>query len=135
MTAPAPYACSQIVYRAIIKKDWLRPDGRRVRKQAFYRFDVDVDGLSVTPTPADAFSNLRPDQIFGFVSLHVGHLRDNGLDVVPDRPDHANIVEVPTRDKDREEAVRLASLLADELGRVVPEEDLNRMLGDEHQNP
>jgi hypothetical protein len=123
-----PYECAQIVYRAIIKEDWIRPGGRKVRKQAFYRFNIDTDGLSVNPTPKDAFNYFTREQVFGFVSLHVGRLRDHGLDVIPNRADHANIVEIPTRDQNRDEAMRLAELLADELGRVVPDDELVRLL-------
>ncbi len=38
---------------------------------------------------------------------------DEYLDVIPDSPTHANIRELPYLDEDRNEAIRLAKLLAE----------------------
>lgn len=46
------------------------------------------------------------------ISLHVGTVRDLGLDVVQDKQNHANITGIPYREDDLAEAERLASLLA-----------------------
>jgi len=49
--------------------------------------------------------------------LHVGKVRDIGLDIVPDRPTHANIMGVPFREGEggnEAEAERLARLLAEQ---------------------
>jgi hypothetical protein len=121
-----PYQCSQIVYRAIIYNDWWRPSRTKVRKNAFYRLGKDIDGLSVNPHPGYASRYIKIE-IFGFVKLHVGRVRDLGLDVIPDRIDHANIVGVPTREENRDESMRLADLLA-ELARPVTEEELTELL-------
>jgi hypothetical protein len=42
----------------------------------------------------------------------VGRIRDLGLDVVPDSPDHAYITGLPLQDDDPLNAERLARLLA-----------------------
>ncbi|MBI3469570.1 MAG: hypothetical protein HY000_41745 [Planctomycetes bacterium] len=46
------------------------------------------------------------------LSLHVGRLRDIGLDVVPDEPQHANITNLPYPQDDPVTAERLAGLIA-----------------------
>jgi hypothetical protein len=119
--APAlpPYECSQIVYRAATGSDWIASDGR-VKKQAFYpRRNHDPNGLSCAPTQADCRRHLqRPTH--GTISLHVGRVRNLGLDVVPSDPTHANITGIPQREgNDRARATYLASKLA-EIARSIP---------------
>ena len=58
---------------------------------------------------------------FGTMTLHVGHVRDLGLDVVPDSPTHANIIEIPTRDQNYDVAMALAGQLA-KIARLLEEE-------------
>jgi hypothetical protein len=119
-----PYECSQIVYRALIYPQWLRSG--EVKRPAFYRRE-DEQGISVFPSPKYASLHLTGD-IFGFVSLHVGRLRNHGLDVVPDQPTHAEIIGVPTRNKNQGGAIEIADLLRLREGRLVPPELLNQLL-------
>ncbi|SRR5712692_136880 len=112
------YSCSQIVYRAATGSDWIRQNGK-VRKQAFYRRqNHDPNGLSCAPTQADCTLHLdRPTH--GTITLHVGRVRDLGLDVIPTDPTHANIVGVPYREgDDKARATFLASKLA-EIARSI----------------
>lgn len=109
LTLPAPYSCGQIVYRAVIYENWIK--NARVRPQAFTRLNKDVMGLSVGPTPEDSSRGFSLP-IHGYLSLHVGHVRDIQLDVVPDTPTHANIIGVPFRDENEVEHGRLTRLLA-----------------------
>jgi hypothetical protein len=53
-------------------------------------------------------------QRYGVASLQVGKVRELGLDVVPDSPSHAQIVGLPYREDDRNNADRLARLLAEQ---------------------
>lgn len=115
--APAPllpYECSQIVYRAATGSDWIKQG--KIKKQAFYRRpNHDPNGLSCAPTEADCTRHLiRPTH--GTITLHVGRVRDIGLDIVPSDPTHANIVGVPYRD-DANRA--LATYLAERLAEVA----------------
>lgn len=81
--------CNAILYRLVLRSGWFDPDDPlRVQPDAFFKRPTDVDGLSV----------FRADQIgideclcqlkcFGAVSLHVGTLRDLGLEVIEDNAD------------------------------------------------
>ncbi|HIK10207.1 MAG TPA: hypothetical protein IGS52_08065 [Oscillatoriaceae cyanobacterium M33_DOE_052] len=51
------------------------------------------------------------DRCFGVASLHVGRIRDIGLDVVPDKVNHACIIGLPYREDNAAAAQRLAGLL------------------------
>jgi hypothetical protein len=106
-------ACSTIVFRAMARKNWVDKTTQRVLPAAFRRrpSPVDDDGLSVnTESAASCAAALR--ECFGVASLHVGSIRDLGLDVVVDAAPHANITSMPRDTDDRTEAERLASLLA-----------------------
>lgn len=105
-----PYACTQIVHRACLRKDWIKNDGK-IKKQAFFRLFNDHDGISVAPSAEACSSQLR-DPIFGTITLHVGRVRTLGLDVIPDSPAHANIQDVPRRDEDDTLARTIAEDLA-----------------------
>ncbi len=116
-TTLEPYPCNKIVYRAIISESWLKAGKTVVKHQAFRRRrDKDPTGITVNPTPLDCTEGLT-DPIEGVLSLHVGKVRDIGLDIVPDRPTHANIMGVPFREGEggnEAEAERLARLLAEQ---------------------
>lgn len=87
-----PLPCSKIVYRALARKNWVDRESNRVMPAAFLRRPPpqDDDGLSVDVESANSCERaLRT--CFGVVSLHVGSLRDLGLDVEVDDPPHANI--------------------------------------------
>jgi hypothetical protein len=106
--------CSAILYRGMRSKKWIDREKEVVLPAAFLRRPIDTDGLSTNLASActidDARSKLNP--CHGVVSLHTGHIRDIGLDVEQDSPDHANIIGVPLLDEDDVEAERLAGLLA-----------------------
>jgi hypothetical protein len=106
--------CTSIVYRAILRKAWIDQDTGQVQSAAFMRRSSDVDGLSVSIaaacSPAECMAQFRA--CFGVATLHVGRIRDLGLDVVPDSPDHAYITGLPLQDDDPLNAERLARLLA-----------------------
>jgi hypothetical protein len=115
-----PLPCSTIVYRAIRPK-WVDPVTRTVLPIAFQRRPApsDEDGLSVDILSAQSCAQaLRNCQV---ASLHVGRVRDLGLDVVVDEPPHANIVGVPRQEEDRTAANRFAFELARQ-GRLIPPE-------------
>ena len=93
-----PYPCEKIVYRAAIFEDWIRRNrerGKQISNKAFFRFEGQ-DGVSVSPTPENVTDGLD-DPIHGIISIKVGWIRNEGYDVVPDSPTHANIVGLPER--------------------------------------
>ena len=107
--------CGHIVFRALLKKGWIDHVTKSVMPGAFFRRPAprDPDGLSVdTDSPQSCVANLST--IFGVASLHVGRVRDLGLEVVPDEETHANVVGLPYADDDRARAEFLASRLARE---------------------
>lgn len=106
-------ACSKIVFRALARRNWLDGESSTVLPAAFLRRPApqDDDGLSVNIDSAESCrASLR--NVFGVVSLHVGHVRDLGLDVVVDTSPHANITRLPRAIDDRTQAERMASQLA-----------------------
>ncbi len=110
-----PLLDSAVVYRALLRKQWIDEDTGRVKPQAFFlRKNRNEQGLSV-----NIASVCSPEQCatkftncYGVASLYVGRVRDLGLDVVPDSPSHANIIGLPYREDEPDTAVRLALLLA-----------------------
>ncbi len=107
--------CNAIVYRALIKKDWINEDTLQVQPSAFFlRQDKAEFGISVNIanacSPQDCASRFKK---CGFVaSLHVGSVRDIGLDILQDKFNHANIIGLIYREDNLAEAERLAGLLA-----------------------
>jgi len=116
-----PYTPVQSVFRAVIHKDWLKHNNTRVHHKLFVRFKKDTSGVSVSPTPEYCLLGLT-GEVFGIAVLAVADVRSiqkNSvpvafLDVIPDSPTHANIQELPDMDEDRNEAIRLAKLLAEQ---------------------
>jgi hypothetical protein len=102
-----------VVYRAILRKQWLDEDTGRVKADAYF-LRVSEYGLSVNI--ASACSPQQCADLFrkcyGIAGLEVGRVREIGLDVEQDSPNHANIVGVPHQEDDLVEAERLAGLLA-----------------------
>ena len=117
-----PLPCGTIVYRAMARKNWIDKTSSRVLPTAYFRRPPpkDDDGLSVDVSSPQSCASALSD-CFGVASLHVGRVRDIRLDVVVDEEPHANIVGVPRRDDNREQAERLASLLAKQ-SRLLPSE-------------
>lgn len=111
--AATPLPCSHIVYRAMSRKDWIDPETNSVLPGAFFRRPPpkDLDGVSLdTTSPKSCASTLK--KCHGVASLHVGRLRDLGLDVVPGAGSHAAIAGLPDPQADTAMAERLASQLA-----------------------
>jgi hypothetical protein len=77
----------------------------------------DKHGISVSRTAENCADGLD-DPTFGKITLHVGRIRTLNLDVVPDTPTHANIVEVPTREENDQLARTIAEDLADMARRI-----------------
>jgi hypothetical protein len=102
-----------VVYRALLRKQWIDEDTGRVKADAYF-LRVSEPGLSV-----NIASVCSPEQCarlfrkcYGVASLEVGRVREIGLDVEQDSPNHANIVGLPHQEDDLAEAERLAGLLA-----------------------
>ena len=116
-----PYAPGQSVFRAVLHKDWLRNNNTRVYHKVFLRFKKDISGVSVGPTAEYSLLGLTGD-VFAIAVLTVAQVRaiqtqlvpPTYLDVVPDSPTHGNIQRLPDMDEDRNEAIRLAKLLAEQ---------------------
>jgi hypothetical protein len=115
-----PLPCNAIVYRAVLRKNWIDKHANQVTSAAFFRripsdeVEGDPNGLS-----AGIAANCSVDEFregfracYGILSLHVGRMRDIGLDVHQDEPQHANITGLPYREEDELHAERLAGLLA-----------------------
>lgn len=112
-------ACSQIVYRAAIRRSYITPSGD-VHHTLFLRRPppADTDGLSVGHgcTPAECAREFNKCK--RVCSLHVGSVRDMGLDILPDSPTHANIVGLPLESDDEKSAMDFATDLA-EHARII----------------
>jgi hypothetical protein len=113
----------QLVFRAFLRPNWFEVHGTETKATpvAFLRRrDRDPDGLSVGPTAeaCQAYLSIK----MGFCKLVAGEIRragetreggvSYGMDVVPDRIDHANIINVPHRHENPELALAIASDLA-----------------------
>lgn len=110
--------CNAIVYRALLRKNWIDKNTGRIQSAAFFRRPKDtgndLDGLSVSIAAACSIEDARGGftSCYGIATLHVGRVRDIGLDVQPDSPIHANITGLPCKEDNLIEAERLAGLLA-----------------------
>lgn len=107
-----PLSCSTIVYRALLRKQWIDKDTERVKADAYFlRKNKNEKGLSVniaarcSPKQCAAKFN----KCFALASLHVGRIRDLGLDVIQGSSDHANIIGLPDVNDDAATAERFAS--------------------------
>ncbi len=127
--------CGAIVWRLVRKKAWIDADTNTLLPDAYLRRrEIDTDGLSVgikgRCTLEEFQSSLK--KVHGVVSLHVGHVRDLALDVLPDDPQqtanegweydpcHANIINLPYIEDNPKEAEHLAGLLARQSRWVSP---------------
>jgi hypothetical protein len=108
-----PLPAEAIVYRGLLRKQWIDEDTGRVKADAYF-LRTNEYGLSVNP------SNIcSPEQCaalfckcYGVASLEVRTVRQIGLEVEQDSVNHANILGLPHRDDDLAEAERFAGLLA-----------------------
>ena len=117
-----PLTCSKIVYRAMTRKSWVNRTTEQptILPSAFIRRPPpsDDDGLSMDILSAESCTAPFRES-FGSASLHVGRIRDLGLDVVVDNPPHACITGLPLSSDDLAKAERLAGQLA-RLARFIP---------------
>ena len=116
-----PLPDSAIVYRALLRKQWINEDTGRVSSNAYFlRKERNEIGLSVniasTCSPEECAAKFR--KCYGVASLNVGRIRELGLDVLPDSLSHGQIVGLSYVEDDRDRADRLARLLAKE-SRIV----------------
>lgn len=112
-----PLPCSAILYRAMARKNWINRQSNGVLPTAF-KLRPQEQGLSVDiDSPRSCHNALN--KCFGVVSLHVGQVRDEELDVVVDEAPHADITGLPHEVENRTESERLASQLAKQ-SRIVP---------------
>ncbi len=113
--------CDTIVLRAMLRRNLVDLKNQSVAPNAFIRRDApaDPDGLSVGVfcQVAEYLKGFR--ETFGAATLHVGHIRDEGVDVIQDGPTHACIEGVPYPADDPERARQLANALA-RKARLLP---------------
>jgi hypothetical protein len=113
MTKFEPLPEDAVVYRVLLRKQWINEDTGRVKADAYF-LRASEPGLSVNIasvcSPSQCAGLFR--KCYGVASLEVGRVREIGLDVKQDLPNHANIVGLPHREDDLAEAERLAGLLA-----------------------
>lgn len=102
--------CRDVLFRALIRANHFDRKTRQIMAAAFLLRESE-SGLSVSfgCSPAACAANF--DKCRGVASLLVGHVRDAGLDVVPDEPNHANIIGLPNSTVDPTEAERHARKL------------------------
>lgn len=93
---------------------WFDVQTGQARPGAFLRKPKDEVGISVgiaAQCPisefVDGFSTC-----YGVFTLHVGRIRNLGLDILPDPLRHANIIGLPFQNENQAEAERLAGKLA-----------------------
>lgn len=108
---PLPF--NAVVYRALLRKQWIDEDTNRVKADAYF-LRASEPGLSVNLasvcSPEECAGLFR--KCYGIASLEVGRIREIGLDVEQDLVNHANIVGLPDREDNLALAERLAGLLA-----------------------
>lgn len=106
-------ADNTIVYRALLRKQWIDEDTGKVKADAYF-LRANERGLSVNLagacSPRQCAKFFR--KCYGVASLEVGGIREVGLNVEQNSVNHANIVGLPDRDNNLAEAERLAGLLA-----------------------
>jgi hypothetical protein len=102
-----------IVYRSILRKQWINEDTGKVKADAYFLRANEI-GLSVNLasecSPEQCAENFR--QCYGVASLEVASVREIGLNVEQDKVNHANIMGLPYKEDDLAQAERLAGLLA-----------------------
>ena len=89
-----PLDCSEVVFRTVFRKDWIKSDGS-FRWQAFKPYLNDKDGVSAFIKPSDIDEHSEKPY-FAVISVKVGRIRDCStdkinLDVIQDKIWHANI--------------------------------------------
>ena len=110
-----PLPCDTILFRALIYDNLISKDGSHKLQTFIRRREADPHGLSLVDTIQHCKEGMQRG-IFGVRSVHVGTLRDNGFDVIPDTTHHGNLrlidgQNLPRRQDDELEANRLAEVL------------------------
>jgi hypothetical protein len=110
---PQPtYACDEILFRALPYPELIRKNGEH-KINVFYRREVsDPHGLSVA-TSIRACKAQFDNPIAGVRSIHIGRLRDYGLELFDRTNNHANIryadgSNIPARTADEPTARNIA---------------------------
>ncbi|MEG4320970.1 MULTISPECIES: hypothetical protein [unclassified Microcoleus] len=106
-----------IVYRALLRKQWINEDTGLVESEAYYlRKNKNEQGISVNIasvcSPEQCAARFRT--CYGVARLEVGGIRELGLDVIPDSISHADIIGLLYDEDDAERADLLADLLAEQ---------------------
>ena len=102
--------CHDIVLRALIRAAHIDREKKCVLAAAFMlREDEESLSVSYDCTPQVCAAGFK--KCYGVASLHVGRVRDLGLDVIPDEPNHASIVGLPHKEYNQVEAEHFASQL------------------------
>jgi hypothetical protein len=114
---PEPLPCDTIVYRALLRPEWINEDTKKVSDQAYYLRKLEQgieNGISVNIAKlcSPEMCARRFNKCIGVASLHVGKIREIDLDVIVDQGDHALIIGLPFKDNALKQAKRLAHLLA-----------------------
>jgi hypothetical protein len=113
MKAFEPLPKDAIVYRSLLRKQWINEDTGQVKADAYF-LRANEPGLSVNLasmcSPKQCAEMFR--KCYGVAGLQVGDVREIGLNVEQDSVTHANVVGLPHREDDLAEAERLAGLLA-----------------------
>ena len=108
-----PLPDDAIIYRSLLRKQWINEETGRVKADAYF-LRVNEPGISVNL--ASACSPVQCARLFrkcyGVASLRGGGVREVGLDVEQDSVNHANIIGLPNREDNLAEAERFAGLLA-----------------------
>ncbi len=108
-----PLPDQAILYRALLRKQWIDEDTGRVKADAYFLRAGDR-GLSVNLasacSPAQCAELFR--KCYGVASLEVRNVREIALDAEQDSANHAHIVGLPYWEDNLAEAERLAGLLA-----------------------
>lgn len=118
-----PLASSEIVYRAILRQQWIDEDTGKLKADAYF-LRTNEPGISVNIasvcTPQQCAQRFR--KCYGIASLEIGLIREIGLDVEQDSSNHANIIGLPHKEDNLVEAERLAGLLA-KRSRIIRKSD------------
>jgi hypothetical protein len=101
--------CNTIVYRALTRSSWINKRTKGATSAAFIKRphlpdkDPDRQGLSTFIAANCSLQQVYSmfSSCFGVVTLHVGRLRDIGLDICQDTPIHANITGLPYKEGKR----------------------------------
>lgn len=113
MTEFEPLPADAIVYRALLRKQWIDEDTGRVKADAYF-LRANEPSLSVNLanvcSPQECAELFR--KCYGVASLEVRDVREIGLDVEQDSLNHGNMIGLPNREDNLAEAERIAGLLA-----------------------